>query len=299
MTISAWTTITNPLKNGLPFYESMMSILPIVDEYVIIDGGSTDGSLDEYKGIDKVRIISDDNTKMGKEWTFSQIARNFNRAFQECQGDIVINLDADYLLHEGDLDLFKNDCQIAYEKDNITISDFRFNFILADRYFLKRDKVMAVNKSLCRKLNLDVRYGMDVKTFGWGVDPIVYEKTEYDINMGKLLGYFGQKRLSNARFFNYSYLFRDEEVAKEYWYYYRLAECSLPFANLRRYEDKESAWTLFLKQCQSGIQKPATTIPLEDHPKIIQDRIRNIKPNQQGYNCYGIAPIATYYEENK
>jgi len=296
--ISAWVTIKNPKTNGLPYYESMMSILPIVDEYIVIDGGSDDGSLEVYKGIEKVRIISDENTQMGKEWTFSQIARNFDRAFQECRGDIVINLDADYLLHEEDLDLFKKDCQIAYEKDNITISDSRFNFILADRYHMKRDKVMAVNKSLCRKKRLDVRYGMDVKTFGWGVDPIVYEKTEYDINMGKLLGYFGVKRLSTARFFNYSYLFRDEEVAKEYWYYYRLAECSLPFSKLKIPENKEESWSGFLKQCKSGVIKPATIIPLEAHPKNIQERIRNIKPNQQGYNCYGIAPVATYYEKN-
>ena len=274
----------------------MMSILPMVDEYIVIDSGSTDGSLEKYKGIDKVRIVSDENTQLDKEWTFAQIARNFDRAFQECKGDIVINLDADYLLYEEDLGLFKKDCQIALDNDNITISDFRFNFILADRYFLKRDKVMAVNKSLCRKLNLDVRYGMDVKTFGWGVDPIVYEKTEYDINMGKLLGYFGKKRLSNARFFNYSYLFRDEEIAKEYWYYYRLAECSLPFTTLKVPENKEIAWSGFLKQCESGTRRPSIIIPLEDHPKIIQERIRNLKPNQQGYNCYGVGPTASYYK---
>ena len=97
MRCSAWTTITNPKRNGLPYYESMMSILPIVDEYIVIDSGSTDGSLENYKGIEKVKIVSDENTRLDKEWTFSQIARNFDRAFQECKGDIVINLDADYL----------------------------------------------------------------------------------------------------------------------------------------------------------------------------------------------------------
>jgi len=36
-------------------------------------------------------------------------------------------------------------------------------------------------------------------------------------------------------------------------------------------------------------------ITLKGHPAIIQDKIRNLKPNQMGYDLFGELPTSKYY----
>ncbi|KKL25875.1 hypothetical protein LCGC14_2400930, partial [marine sediment metagenome] len=84
---------------------------PVVDELVVIDGGSKDETVEMIKAIgsSKIRIVSDEETWWGKEWTYAQMGKNFNRGFHECNGDMIIKFDVDYVLHE--------DAHLSYDKD--------------------------------------------------------------------------------------------------------------------------------------------------------------------------------------
>ena len=59
MKVSGFTFIRNGRKLGYPFVESIRSILPIVDEFVIALGPSDDGTGEELAKIrdPKIRII--------------------------------------------------------------------------------------------------------------------------------------------------------------------------------------------------------------------------------------------------
>ena len=59
MIISAFTFIKNGQILGYPFIESIQSILPIVDEFVINIGYSDDNTLSQIQSInnEKIRII--------------------------------------------------------------------------------------------------------------------------------------------------------------------------------------------------------------------------------------------------
>ena len=59
MKVSAFTFIKNGQILGYPFLESIQSILPIVDEFVINVGESEDETLSLIKSIEnsKIRII--------------------------------------------------------------------------------------------------------------------------------------------------------------------------------------------------------------------------------------------------
>ena len=59
MKVSGFTFIKNAEMLGYPFVESIQSVLPIVDEFVIAVGESDDNTLEIIKSIndDKIRII--------------------------------------------------------------------------------------------------------------------------------------------------------------------------------------------------------------------------------------------------
>ena len=59
MKVSGFTFIKNAEMLGYPFLESIQSVLPIVDEFVIAVGKSDDNTLEIIKSIndDKIRII--------------------------------------------------------------------------------------------------------------------------------------------------------------------------------------------------------------------------------------------------
>ena len=59
MKVSGFSFIRNGVLLGYPFVESIKSILPIVDEFVIAVGESDDDTLSRVRAIDndKIRII--------------------------------------------------------------------------------------------------------------------------------------------------------------------------------------------------------------------------------------------------
>ena len=59
MTLSGFSFVRNGMKFAYPFCESILSVLPIVDEFVIAVGRSDDNTLEQIKAInsDKIKII--------------------------------------------------------------------------------------------------------------------------------------------------------------------------------------------------------------------------------------------------
>jgi glycosyltransferase involved in cell wall biosynthesis len=105
MKISAFTYVRNGKTFGYPFIESIKSLLPIVDEYIVVVGDSTDGTREavEKIGDDKIKIVDtiwDDNLrKDGK--IFAQQA-NIGLDNTSVDSDWLFHLQADEVIHEKD-----------------------------------------------------------------------------------------------------------------------------------------------------------------------------------------------------
>ena len=104
MKVSGFTIVKNAVLLEYPLVESILSILPIVDEYVVLIGKSDDDTLERVKAIDspKIRIVENewrDDKKRGGEF-FSDLT---NIALKECTGDWAFYLQADEVIHEKDL----------------------------------------------------------------------------------------------------------------------------------------------------------------------------------------------------
>jgi hypothetical protein len=102
--ISGFTFIRNGVQLGFPFEESIRSLLPLVDEFVIAVGAGSDDTLARIRliGDSKIRVIE-------TVWNERMAERGFVYAQQKmiaqyaCTGDWAFYLEGDEVLHEQDI----------------------------------------------------------------------------------------------------------------------------------------------------------------------------------------------------
>jgi len=102
--ISAFTLIKNAVRFDYPIVESVNSLLPLVDEYVINIGDSDDGTRELVHGAfgsNPKCVLFDsvwENTKSGTSFFSNQT----NKSLDKCTGDWCFYLQADEAVHERD-----------------------------------------------------------------------------------------------------------------------------------------------------------------------------------------------------
>ena len=105
MKISGFSFVRNGINLYYPVVESIKSILPIVDEFIIAVGNSTDNTRERIAGINdpKVKII---DTEWEEKYFNKGIINSIQTdiAKKECRGDWLFYLQADEVVHEKYLD---------------------------------------------------------------------------------------------------------------------------------------------------------------------------------------------------
>ena len=102
--ISGFTFIRNGVELGFPFEASIRSLLPLVDEFVVVVGHSNDDTLTRIHalGSPKIRVIE-------TIWNEGMADRGFVYAQQKmiaqyaCTGDWAFYLEGDELVHQAEL----------------------------------------------------------------------------------------------------------------------------------------------------------------------------------------------------
>jgi len=118
--VSGFTFIKNGEILGYPFIESIKSILPIVDEFVVNVGESEDNTLELIKQINdpKIRIIeskwNDSMKDRGYVYGQQKMIAQFN-----CTGDWAFYLEGDEVVHEDDLPKIKEAMQKHVNDDEV------------------------------------------------------------------------------------------------------------------------------------------------------------------------------------
>jgi len=127
MKVSAFTFIKNGQILGYPFIQSIKSILPIVDEFVINVGDSEDDTLALIQSIKnpKIRIIqstwNDNMHDRGYVYGQQKMIAQFN-----CTGDWAFYIEGDEVYHEDDLEKIKASMQ--EHVDNPEVEALIFDF---------------------------------------------------------------------------------------------------------------------------------------------------------------------------
>lgn len=107
--IAGYTHTLNPETHGFPYIESIKSMLGFCDEVVVVDGGSTDGS------VEKIKEIGDDRIKVYvREWDWEEpcmdgMQKAYGRAMCSVgPNDFLWQQDADEVVHEDDYDKIRS-----------------------------------------------------------------------------------------------------------------------------------------------------------------------------------------------
>tara|TARA_B110000967_G_C18840289_1_gene538996 strand:+ start:601 stop:1458 length:858 start_codon:yes stop_codon:yes gene_type:complete len=128
MKVSAFTFIKNGQMLGYPFLESIQSILPIVDEFIINVGKSEDNTLELISSISspKIRIIESEwnDTMQDRGYVYGQqkMIAQFN-----CTGDWAFYIEGDEIYHEDDLEQITRVMKMHLNDSNVEALVFDFN----------------------------------------------------------------------------------------------------------------------------------------------------------------------------
>ncbi len=115
MKVSGFSIVRNGIRFDYPFIESIKSILPICDEFIVAVGNSEDDTRKQIDDLNepKIKIIDtvwDENLRKGG----AILAQQTNVALSHITGDWGIYLQADELIHEKYLSVI-----VSAMKDNL------------------------------------------------------------------------------------------------------------------------------------------------------------------------------------
>lgn len=120
MKVSGFTFIKNGQILGYPFIQSIQSILPIVDEFIINVGDSDDDTISCINSINssKIRIIhsswSENMQDRGYVYGQQKMIAQFN-----CSGDWLFYIEGDEVYHEHDLEIIYDSMKSNFDNSNI------------------------------------------------------------------------------------------------------------------------------------------------------------------------------------
>ena len=114
MKISGFTMGKNALKLYYPMRQSIESILPLVDEFVVVLGDSDedDGTRAEIEAIKSPKIKIIDTVWDIESYPRGMVhAQQTDLAREHCSGDWLFYLQSDEVVHEQDLEKIRNRCR--------------------------------------------------------------------------------------------------------------------------------------------------------------------------------------------
>jgi hypothetical protein len=128
MRVSAFTFVRNAVRLDYPVVESICSVLPLADEFVVNVGDCADGTLPlvESIGSPKLRIIRN-RWETAVRTGGRALALQADLALSQCSGDWAVYIQADEVLHERDLSAVR-EC-LQHHLDDPRVEGVLFDFV--------------------------------------------------------------------------------------------------------------------------------------------------------------------------
>lgn len=227
--------------------------------------------------------LADEVIVTGEDWPFefewSHIGKTFQEGYDLATGDWVIRADLDYFFHEQDMSRIRH--MLELYRDNPAASFWKYQFILVDRYSIKSRPVICLNKA---------KFGDRIKLNGGG-----------DLCQATLDGQ--ELRAADVPeikvpLYNYDFSWKTEEVIrKDFGRFARAWNRTFNNWNLGGPDD-DSAFEVFKKMVIGRYAgRGGEPLRLEEHPKYIQKRIKELTPDRLGHSMFGwINESAEYYK---
>jgi len=281
MKLSIFTTATNPISRGDLSKEAVWCYSELANEIIYVDGSGDlpDEALLRHSQTEDgyYTILKELHYKWDKEFEWPLIGQQFQRGYKACTGDWVIHADLDFIFHERDYRAIRMACE--NNPDAPALSFWKFQFILPDRYNLKSRLVVAVNKK---------KYGDRIRFDSGG-----------DLCQPSLDGkYISPSDIPEAGIpiYNYEKITKTEAQIKDD--VERMARAWTRHFGDTHLGTTETAYQEWLKMSVGRFSKPAKHIKLSDHPKVMQETIKNLTPEMWGYSGHGKLGVNSYVQSS-
>lgn len=263
MKLSIFTTVTDPVVRGDNPFPSLDCYKELADELVIVDGGEQvwEGTKDYADTIV--------HSKWPSEFSWQLFGSQFQAGYEACTGDWVLRADLDYVFHQDDFKRIRE--AIEQYPDAPGLALYKYQFVLPDRYNLKSRLVVLVNKA---------RFGNKIRFDGGG-----------DMCQATLDGTWidpGTVPEPGIAIYNYEKMLKAKENIKED--VGRMERAWERYYGSSQYGSDgtgEDAYKHWIKAQIGKFSKPQKKIPLSDHPKYIQQTIKELRPENWGYDGFG------------
>lgn len=296
MKITGFMCITNPKTGKYPYLEAIVSHMAFLDKLFIIDGGSTDGSIEDMGEIrkyygDKIQIVEYPWPQGKGNWTWEQFAHHWNIGLKYCKedgADWVCAAECDHVWHIDDASKVKDRLEEHCSGKMIGWVDKLVNSV-----WWKWNSKSKFAYFLNVKQFPNLGYGMD-RTFKGGQDlanpiQVVKESNEFGIpegfivthDMGKALGLY---------FWNYDKTFktkedivREREAANWAW-----NECCLvKLGIMPRWEDNDVLGDVVRRMKSRFDNSLVVKKDIKLHPAVMAEKLKSLNESMLGYNLFG------------
>lgn len=204
MKVSGFTFIKNAVKYDFPFIESITSILPICDEFIIVHGDSEDHTSKIIESIDspKIKVY---NTVWNSELRKGGLilSEQTNIALSKTTGDWCFYIQGDEIVHEKYLDTIKK--EMIENLEDTTVEGLLFNYL----HFYGSYKYVATSRQWYRREIRVVRNNIGVQSFK--------DAQGFIINNRKL-----NVKLIDAYIYHYGWARPSEVMQKKVKYFHSL-----------------------------------------------------------------------------
>jgi glycosyltransferase involved in cell wall biosynthesis len=141
MRVSGATFVRNAVKFDYPVTESIKSVLPLCDEFIVNVGDSEDRTLELIQSIrsKKMRVLEstwDDTLRRGGRI----LSQQTDIALKECRGDWIFYIQADEVLHERYLDALENKLETWLGRREVEGLLFDFKHFYGSYYLTKDER---------------------------------------------------------------------------------------------------------------------------------------------------------------
>jgi len=289
MKISAFMPITNPERRGDTYMEAIITHLYWADELVVVDGGSTDGSLEKIAALNDSRVKIVSLPWPQEKWSWAEFPKHWNYGLENCTGDLVAAGETDHIFHENEADRMKEELWDRYKKGKAVMTVNKMQCLGVEDWFSKSSMYYFINRSQFP----DVKYGLD-KSYPTDLcQPIIADGDEYDgIPTGRAVldsdvtteGMVGRL---GPTLYNYLWTFKTfdmvlkERMASMYaWNQYK---GFTEIHNKRYGQTEDDCRQMLTDQLKAIKNKIVRHIPLSSQPEVMQKSIAlRLKPGMIG-----------------
>ena len=216
---------------------------------------------------------ADEIIVVGQDWpdefSFSYIGEVFQEGLDKSNGDWVIHMDIDNFFHENSISILK---EALSKYDNLpTITFPKYQIFTPDRYHIKANMCIALNKKGYPNLKMD----------GGG------DLCQPTLNSELLRP--ADFPFVNVPIWNYDSVFKTKDViSKDRARFARAWFREFKEWGERGGDSNELAFEAWFNMIEERYAKHIFNLSISDHPVYVQEKIRNLKNSQFGFDAFGL-----------